>query len=71
MHTFKFKTNINCGSCIRSVTPFLNELDEVDSWRVDTDNPEKILSVEMDEENPSLVQKAVSDAGFTAELINA
>ncbi len=71
MHTFKFKTNINCGNCIRSVTPFLNELDEVESWRVDTDNPEKILSVEMDEENPSLVQKALSDAGFTAELMGA
>lgn len=71
MYAFKFKTNINCGNCIRSVTPFLNELDEVESWRVDTDNPEKILLVEMDVDNPSLVQKAVSDAGFTAELMSA
>ena len=31
MKTVKYKTNINCGSCLKSVTPFLNELANVDT----------------------------------------
>lgn len=68
MGTFQFKTNINCGSCIKSVTPFLNELDNVDTWKVDTENPDKILSVELDDENVSSVVDAVKKAGFNIEL---
>jgi copper chaperone len=68
MSTFQFKTNINCGSCIKSVTPFLNELDNVDTWKVDTENPDKILTVELDDENVSSVVDAVKKAGFNIEL---
>ena len=68
MNTFQFKTNINCGSCIKSVTPFLNELDNVDTWKVDTENPDKILKVELDDENPSSVVEAVKKAGFNIEF---
>ncbi len=68
MSTFQFKTNINCGSCIKSVTPFLNELDNVDTWKVDTENPDKILSVELDDENVSSVVEAVKKAGFNIEF---
>jgi len=70
MSTFQFKTNINCGSCIKSVTPFLNELDNVDAWKVDTENPDKILKVELDDENASSVLEAVKKAGFNIELFN-
>ncbi|MDB0011337.1 heavy-metal-associated domain-containing protein [Crocinitomicaceae bacterium] len=68
MSTFQFKTNINCGSCIKSVTPFLNELDNVDTWKVDTENPDKILKVELDDENVSSVVDAVKKAGYKIEL---
>jgi copper chaperone len=64
MSTYKFKTNINCGNCIKSVTPFLNELDNVDSWKVDTENPDKILEVELDDEDVQAVVSAVEKAGF-------
>lgn len=67
MTTFKFKTNINCGNCIRSVTPFLNELDSLEEWSVDTENPDKILTVESDASDSSEILKAVSESGFTAE----
>lgn len=69
MTTFKFKTNINCGNCIRSVTPFLNELDSVEVWSVDIENPDKILTVESDASDASEVLKAISESGFTAEEI--
>ena len=35
MTTVKYKTNINCNGCIKSVTPFLNELDNIETWEVD------------------------------------
>jgi len=46
MATLQFKTNINCGGCIARVTPRLNEVKGISSWKVDTDNPDKILTVE-------------------------
>lgn len=59
----QFKTNINCGSCIRSVTGFLDEVPGVTIWRVDTEDPRKILSVEGDVSEAAIVA-AVEDAGF-------
>jgi len=70
MKAIKFKTNINCGSCIQSVSPFLNDLDNVDLWKVDTDNPDKILEVELDDENVAAVIEAVQKAGYTIEKID-
>ncbi len=69
MNTYKFKTNINCGNCIKSVTPFLNEIDEIDTWQVDTENPDKILEVVLDEGGPEAVEKAVKEAGFSIEIL--
>jgi len=69
MSTYKFKTNINCGSCIKSVTPFLNELDNVDSWKVDTENSDKVLEVELDDENFEMVEEAVAKAGYKVERL--
>lgn len=69
MTTFKFKTNINCGNCIRSVTPFLNELDNVESWKVDTENPDKLLTVESDDDSPAEILDAIEKGGFEATEI--
>ena len=69
METLKFKTNINCGNCIKSVTPFLNELDEVELWKVDTDNPDKILEVKVETGSEDLVLEAVKEAGFKIEKV--
>lgn len=69
MKTIRFKTNINCGNCIASVTPFLNVLDNIDTWKVDTDNPDKILEVTIDDENETAVIEAAQKAGYTIERI--
>ncbi|NQW36217.1 MAG: heavy-metal-associated domain-containing protein [Flavobacteriales bacterium] len=69
MKTVKFKTNINCGGCIKSVTPFLNALDNIDLWKVDTDNPDKILEVTLDDEDTQSVIDAVKKAGFEIEKV--
>lgn len=67
MTTFKFKTNINCGNCIKSVTPFLNELMNIEEWQVNTDHPDKILTVVLDDDNVTAVEKAIAESGFSAE----
>ena len=64
METLIFKTNINCGSCIKAVTPHLNGVDSIESWQVDTDNPEKILKVESEAGDQQSVMEAVKKAGF-------
>lgn len=63
----QFKTNINCGSCIRSVTNFINDVDGIDKWEVDTDNPDKILTIEGQASVEAIVE-AVEDAGFDIEV---
>jgi copper chaperone len=68
MKTLKFKTNINCGGCIKTVTPFLNQLEEVDEWKVDTENTDKILTVEGDDFTAEVIIATVIKAGYTAEL---
>lgn len=65
---YTFKTNINCGSCIKSVTPVLNELDNVEEWKVDTENPNKILTVELDDNDIDSVIKGVKAARFEIEF---
>ena len=69
MNTYRFKTNINCGGCVKNVTPYLNELDDVDTWKVDTDNPDKVLEVVLDEGGPEQVEIAVKKAGFRIEMV--
>ena len=70
MTTVKYKTNIHCGSCIKSVTPVLNNLDNVDLWKVDLEHPNKILEVTLDDTDKDSVVKAVKSAGFEIEEIN-
>lgn len=63
MKEMKFKTNINCGNCIATVTPFLNNIEGI-NWKVDTENPEKILTVETDSASENEIIEAVKKAGF-------
>jgi len=60
----QFKTNINCGNCVRTVTNFLNDVPGIETWQVDTDNPEKILTVEGEALTTEAVIEAVEEAGF-------
>lgn len=68
--TLKFKSNINCGSCINAVTPALNKESQITSWEVDVTDPEKILTVTGLDLNATTVINAVESAGFSASLLN-
>ena len=64
MKTLQFKTNINCGGCIARVTPRLNETKGIVTWKVDTDNPDKILTVETETLSNEPIVEAVKKLGF-------
>ena len=66
MKTSKFKTNINCGNCIATVTPHLNEARGVEEWHVDTADKDKILTVKGDFSDEEVKAK-VQEAGFRIE----
>lgn len=69
MSEFTFKTNINCNNCIRSVTGFIEEVAQLESWDVNTDHVDKILSVKGEGLSVENVIEAVEDAGFDIEVI--
>ncbi|MFP4092359.1 MAG: heavy-metal-associated domain-containing protein [Cyclobacteriaceae bacterium] len=67
MSTYQFKTNIKCGACVSAVTPHLNEAVGEDHWKVDLQSPDRILTVEAD--NEQQVKEAVKKAGYQAEKV--
>ncbi len=64
MKTLQFKTNINCGGCIKAVTPTLNQAAGAGNWQVNTASPDKLLTVTSDKLTAAQVMQAVEQAGF-------
>lgn len=71
MSELKFKTSINCGSCINTVRPYLDAENSIENWQVDTENPDKILTVLGDAITAEKVIDIISDAGYQIEEIKA
>jgi copper chaperone CopZ len=68
METLKFKTNIKCGGCVATVTPFLNGDENVEHWAVDLESADRVLKVETSH-SPEEIQQLVKKAGYVAEKI--
>lgn len=69
MKTLTFTTNINCSGCVAKVTPHLDANDGIKEWKVDIDDPKKILTVKTTTLNESEVKAIVGMAGFRAEKV--
>jgi len=70
MEQKQFKTNIKCGGCIATVTPFLDNIAGKGGWEVNTTAPEKILTVSGDAAaGADDIIRAVEKAGFKAERL--
>lgn len=67
MGTKQFKTNIMCGSCIAKVTPVLNEIVGENNWKIDTQNPKKILTVNREDSKENDIINALQKVGYKAE----
>jgi copper chaperone len=68
METTKFKTTIKCSGCVAKVTPFLNEALGAESWQVDYNDPQKVLTVAGGQDKKKVIE-AVEKAGYKAEAI--
>lgn len=66
---FQFKTNLNCGNCVSKVQNELDNAPNIQEWSVDTDNPEKILTVMADENAQETIENIVKSKGFLIEII--
>lgn len=70
MKQYQFKTNINCSGCVAKVTPVLNQNADVKEWNVNTDDPDKILTVQTESLEEDDVKALVQKAGFKAEKLS-
>jgi hypothetical protein len=64
MTTLKYKTNLNCRSCVAAVKPYLEGDPAIRRWAVDTADPNKVLTVEGDGLSAEHVERDVASAGF-------
>lgn len=67
MSEYKFKTTINCQNCVNLVRQFMNDEPAIEQWEVDTQNPDKVLTVSGPDITREQVISVVRDAGFEIE----
>ncbi len=68
--TLKFKTNISCGGCVATVGPYLDASESVHHWSVDTNSPDKILTVQLTAGDSATVKDLVAKSGYEIEEMN-
>ena len=68
METLKFKTNIKCGGCVATVTPFLDSDEDIENWQVDLESADRVLTVET-EYSADEIKDIVKKAGYSAQEI--
>ena len=71
MKTLKFKTNINCSNCLSKVTPKLDGESKIESWEVDLNSDDRILTVNSESITNEEVFKTVLKAGFIAKPLES
>ena len=67
--TVVFKTSMKCADCVAAVTPGLDALKEVQSWKADVSGAEKTLTVDAEETAIPKVVAVLEKAGFKAERV--
>lgn len=67
MSTLIFKTSIKCGACIAAISPALDALLEIKSWKVDLSSPERLLEIEAAESlDAGQIIEALKGKGYSA-----
>ena len=70
MRTFKFKTNIESERCVDQVASYLNNTTDIAGWGVDTNDVDKVLTVEGNDHLGSHdVIDIINLAGFSARPV--
>ncbi|MBX7241558.1 MAG: hypothetical protein K1X92_07405 [Bacteroidia bacterium] len=66
-NTLVLKSNINCNNCVQKVTPFLNKESKIQEWVVDTQNPDKLITIKGEDLTFELIEKTLRPSGFKVE----
>lgn len=66
MITLQFKTNVKCGGCIATITPFMNSDPKIQSWNADISSVDKILTVTGEHISNEYVIELLRKAGYLA-----
>ncbi len=73
METLKFKTNLKCDGCVKTITPYMNGIEGIESWQVDLDSPDKTVIINTNNSKKKkmrkAVEKALEQAGYHGELM--
>jgi copper chaperone len=64
MSKLSFQSNIACNGCLSKVQPFLDSLEGIESWKVNLETPDKILTVETTSCSAEEIEQAVASAGY-------
>jgi copper chaperone CopZ len=71
MKTIELQTNIMCGACLAKVTQPLNEVVGESNWKVDLQNPKKILTVTAGSASESDIISALEKTGYKAKPVES
>ena len=66
---YQFKTNLNCGGCVAKVKSDLDNTEGICEWNVDTNDSDKILTVQSQGLTEEQIVAIVKSKGFKAEPI--
>lgn len=69
MKELKFTTNIKCMGCVSKVKPFLDNESKIDSWNVDLEHPDRILTIKTDKLKAEEISELIKNAGYIANEI--
>ena len=66
----KFKTTLNCGGCVAKVKSDFDNADGISAWQVDTENADKILTVQSRGTTQDEIIQIVKSKGFSIAAID-
>lgn len=69
MKELKFSTNLKCGGCVATITPFMDQEKGISNWSVDLTNSQRILTVETENISSNEIVAIMQKAGFQAQFI--
>lgn len=68
MKTLHFKTDVNCSSCIATVSPELEFKEKIEDWSIDITNPDNILTITTDYSEDE-IKEIFNKVGHKAEPV--
>jgi copper chaperone len=64
MDTFLFKTSLKCNGCIQAITPGIESIQEIQSWKVDLESSDRTLEVVANSDVSEKVIESIKKAGY-------